>query len=109
MRGILRAPVTISECVDAVMGVETGNLVSWPGNVTLYTFSWIVSCNSCIWLGVSKSPVRGAFEVTENVFSGFEVPIGWIMEVASQESDGGDDIWSGAEAKPVETADNGLI
>jgi hypothetical protein len=25
------------------------------------------------------------------MFSGFKVPIGWIMEVASQESDGGGD------------------
>jgi hypothetical protein len=109
MRGILRPPITIGECVDAVIGVETGNLVSWPGNITLYTFSRIKSRNCCVWLGLSKSPVGGTFEVTENVFSGFEVPIRWIMEVARQESDGGGDIRPGAEAKPVEATNNGLI
>jgi hypothetical protein len=43
------------------------------------------------------------------MFRGFEVSIGWIMEVASQESDDGGDIRPGAEAKPVEAANNGLI
>jgi hypothetical protein len=60
-------------------------------------------------LSEADSPIHGTFEVSEDMFGTFEVALGGVLEVGGQEAGGGGDVRAGAEADPVEAANQGTV